>query len=112
MKPKMRVIQIIPRQNSRLYALMIQKEIELAKRNKGTFHRSGPKQKDVAKWSHATYDGWVWLERGLGEVVLAELGTRSSNGDEWQLLHAFLGFLDRHFADKIAAINIQYIPEK
>ncbi len=108
----MRVIQIIPRKRCRLYGLMVQKEIELAKRNVGTFRRSASKQKGVAKWAHSTYPGWVWLERGLGEVVLAELDSRSSNQDEWQLLHAFLGFVDRHFGDKIAAINIQYVAEK
>ena len=27
---------------------------------------------------------------------------------EWQLLQAILGFIDRHFADEIRAINIQY----
>ncbi len=108
----MRVIQIIPRQRCRLYGLIVQEEIELAKRNRGTFYRSGSKQKDVAKWAHKTYKGWIWLERGLGEVVLAELDSKSSSQDDWQLLHAFLGFLDRHFADKIAAVNIQYAGEK
>ena len=63
--------------------------------------------------SHSTYPGWVWLERGLGEVVLAEIGTAGlrtrTSGNS---LHAFLRFIDRHFGDKIAAINIQYVPEK
>jgi hypothetical protein len=108
----MRVIQIIPRKQCRLYGMLVQKEIELAKRNVGTFRRSGRKQKNVAKWDHKNFQGWIWLERGLGEVVLAELDSKSSNDDEWQLLHAFLGFVDRHFGDKIAAINIQYVPEK
>jgi hypothetical protein len=108
----MRLIQITPRDGSRLYGMLVKKEIELSRRGKGTFFRNGPKQKNIAKWSHATYKGWIWLERGLGEVVLAELHTRSSKEDDWQLLHAFLGFLDRHFAESIATVNIQYVPEK
>lgn len=108
----MRLIQIIPRDHCRLYGLIVKKEIDLYKRGKGTFYRSGSKRKNSAKWAHSTYKGWIWLERSLGEVVLAELQSKSSGGDEWQLLHAFLGFLDRHFADKIAAVHIQYEPEK
>jgi hypothetical protein len=108
----MRLIQIIPRKQCRLYGLMVQKEIDLAKSNKGTFRRSASKEKNIAKWAHKSYNGWIWLERGLGEVVSARLDTRSSHEDEWQLFHAFLGFVDRHFGDKIAAINIQYVPEK
>ena len=77
----MRLIQIIPRKQCRLYGLMVQKEIDLAKRNKGTFRRSASKEKNVAKWAHKSYNGWIWLERGLGEVVSARLDTRSSNED-------------------------------
>ena len=108
----MRLIQIIPWKQCRLYGLMVQKEIDLAKSNKGTFRRSASKEKGIAKWAHKSYNGWIWLERGLGEVVSARLDTRSSNEDEWQLFHAFLGFVDRHFGDRIAAINIQYVPEQ
>jgi hypothetical protein len=107
-----RLIQIVPRDRCRLYGLIVKKEIELYKRGKGTFYRSGSKQKNAGKWAHSTYKGWIWLERGLGEVVLAELQSKSSDKDEWQLLHAFLGFLDRHFADKIAAVHIQYGSKK
>ena len=105
----MRLIQVIPRKGFRLYGAIVKKEVDLFKRGKGTFFRSSAKVKDTAKWSHKSYNGWIWIGRGLGEVVVAELQSKTVSRDEWQLFHAFLGFLDRHFADKIEAINIQYL---
>jgi len=40
--------------------------------------------------------------------VVAEFRTVSSAQDDCQLLNSFIGLLDRHFADKIEAMNIQY----
>jgi hypothetical protein len=108
----MRLIQIIPKRRYRLYGALVKKEVELYRNGRGTFFRSSAKQKDVTKWSHKSYKGWLWIKRGLGEVVVAELQTLSSSQDEWQLFHAFMGFLDRHFADKIQVINIQYFSSK
>jgi hypothetical protein len=104
----LKLVQIIPRGGFRLYGAIVKKEIQLYKNNKGTFYRSGAKTKNAAKWLHKSYGGWIWIERGLGEVVIAELRSKTANKEEWQLFHAFLGFLDRHFAGKIAAINVQY----
>jgi hypothetical protein len=105
----MRLIQIIPKRGFRLYGAIVKKEIELFKKNKGTFFRSSAKLKNTTKWSHKSYKGWIWIGRSLSEVVVAELQTKSASQDEWQLFHAFLGFLDRHFAGKIESINVQYL---
>lgn len=85
---------------------MVAKELELARKNKGTFRRSAPKQKNRAKWTHTKYQGWIRLTRGTGEVV--EIEVRTKKGAEWQLLRAVLGFIDRHFGPKVGAINIRY----
>jgi len=85
---------------------MVAKEAELSRKNKGTFRRSAPKQKNRPKWTHKSYQGWLKLKRGMGEVV--EIEVRSKKGAEWQLLRAILGFVDRHFGPKVRAINIQY----
>jgi len=39
---------------------------------------------------------------------VAEVRSLSQAEDQWQLLHAFLGWLDREFAHKILTVNIQY----
>jgi hypothetical protein len=56
-------IQVVPENGANLYGAMIAKEIELARRNAGTLHRSGPKLKDRAKWVHSKYPGWINLAR-------------------------------------------------
>jgi len=103
----MRRVQIIPEDDFRLYGAMIAKEVELAKRKRGTFHRSGARAKNKAKWTHSSYAGWIKIARGMGEVVLIEVHSKKG-GTEWQLLHAILGFLDRHFSDKISTVQIHY----
>jgi len=102
----MRLIQIVPQKQYNLYGALVAKELQLRRKHQGTFRRSGTKQKHYAKWNHKNYTGWLWLQQGLGGVVNVELQSKTS--DEWQLLHAFLGFVDRHFADRIQSIHIQY----
>jgi hypothetical protein len=103
----MRQVQIIPKGGFRLYGAIVAKEVELAKKNRGTFHRSAAKQKNRAKWSHSNYPGWIRIARGMGEVVMIEVHSKKE-GAEWQLLQAILGFLDRHFSDKVRTIHIHY----
>jgi hypothetical protein len=90
----MKVIQIVPQEGLALYAVLAKKEAEIRKKGLGTFYRAAAKKRNSSKWRHKAYRGWVNLERGLGEVVLAEM--------------AFLGFIDRHFDDRIPAITIHY----
>jgi hypothetical protein len=106
----MKILQIIPRQRVRLYGAIVKKEVDLARKKKGTFFRAAAKERNEAKWRHSNYKGWINLRRGLSEVVMAEIKTigDSAADEEWKILHAFLGFLDRHFGDQIVAINIQY----
>lgn len=105
----MRRIQIVPKAGFNLYGAMIAKEVELAQKNQGTLHRSGKKMKDRARWSHKTYKGWIKLQRGLGNIVVAELLSTARDDSEWQLLQSFLGFVDRHYSDQVQAISIQYV---
>ena len=104
----MRRIQIVPKPGNNLYGEMIAKEISLAQKKQGTLHRSGLKKKAKAKWAHKTFKGWINLQRGLGNLVLAEIISTAKNNSEWQLLQSFLGFVDRHFSDKVQAVSIQY----
>jgi hypothetical protein len=49
----------------------------------------------------------VHLQRGLSEIVTVEVRPLSDDQD-WQMLSAFLGFVNRHFGGQIAAIDIHY----
>jgi hypothetical protein len=103
-----RIVQIVPSEGVNIYAEMTQKVRELSQSKKGAFSRSGKKVKDRAKWTHKSYKGWIKLQRTMSEVVVAEVKSLSHSEDHWQLFHAFLGWLDRHFDDKILSINIHY----
>lgn len=103
----MKLVQIIPIDRKRLYGAMVRKEAAIRKKGTGTFYRAGAKRRNEARWKHTRYKGWVHLERGLAEVVTAEINTLAPEED-WQLLPAFLGWLDRHFGDQVLAVNIQY----
>ena len=103
----MRQLQVIPKAGYRLYGAMVAKEVELKRKNQGTFRRSASKEKNRAKWTHSRHSGWINLKRGMGEVVQLEVKSKKED-TEWQLFHAILGFIDRHYADRIRAVNIQY----
>lgn len=103
-----KLIQIVPDPGTRLFGLMVKKEVELSQKNRGTFRRSASKERDRAKWSHTKYKGWIKLQRTEGEVVAVEIRSRSQSDDEWQLLHAFIGWVDRHFGDQIQSLHIHY----
>lgn len=101
-------IQVVPKGTFNLYGRLVKREIELWKKGRGTFHRSGPKVRERAKWSHEKHPGWVNLGRGLGDVVVAEVHTKTGPDQEWLLLSAFLGFLLRHFREHIQAVSLQF----
>ena len=103
-----RIVQITPHEGVNLYSLMTQKVRDLSNKNQGAFARAGKKTRDRAKWTHKTYKGWIKLHRSACEIVVAEVKSLSLAGDQWQLLHAFLGWLDRHFSDQVLTITILY----
>jgi hypothetical protein len=40
--------------------------------------------------------------------MIAAVRSLSQAEDQWLLFHAFLGWLDRKFAQKILTVNVQY----
>lgn len=102
----MRHVQIIPRGAYPLFAALAAREAALSRKGRGTFRRRGRKSKNRARWVHIRFSGSLELRRGMGEVV--EIKLKSKKGAEWQLLTAFVGFVDRNFSPRVRAINIQY----
>ena len=104
-----RVVQVIPKPGVRLYGAMVKKQRELQHSAPApAFYRAGAKERNRAKWVHVKHRGWVNLQRTSGEVVCVQVKSRSQKGDDWQLFHTFLGWVDRHFGDSITAVNISY----
>ncbi len=99
-------LTIAPQPGHDIYSLLNQKEKALRGSNT-TFSRSGPKRKDRDKWVHARHKGWIQFQRCLGGVLVAEVKSRDPEST-WALLTSFIGYVDRHFRDSVASVNIQY----
>src|SRR3954453_13349253 len=98
---------ITPQVDEEIYALLVKKERELRANKRGTLHRYGPKMRDRDKWYHNSFNGWIQFQRCLGGVSVAVLQSKNAE-QQWQLLSAFLGFLDRHFRNQISSIYLNY----
>ena len=101
----MKIVQIVPRGKVRLFGAIVKKEADIRKNDRGTFYRAGRGTQHAAKWNHKRYKGSVSLRHGDDETVTAQV---RSPDQEWQMLSAFLGWLNRHFGDRVTAVTIQY----
>ncbi len=98
----MKIIQVVPRRNNKLKlkTLLDQKEREL--RGSSTFVRQR-----AGRWMHKRYPGWINWDEVSGGILVVEIQSRVADA-EWQLLRAFVGYLDRHFSEQIESITITY----
>lgn len=103
----MKLIDIEPAGRAKLFDALIEKEDAIRSAGRGTFFRDGPARRNSATWKHRAYPGRVELKREETAAVSARIRT-NDKAREWQMLSAFLGFVDRHFGDRIEAINIRY----
>jgi len=101
----MKLVQIVPRGKVRLFGAIVKKEADIRKNDRGTFYRVGRATTRATRWNHKRFSGSVDLKHGDDETVTARVKSRSQ---EWQILSAFLGWVDRHFGDRVTAVNIQY----
>jgi len=100
----MRIVQVTARPTCKnLYSLIKQKERELRQKGKGTLHRSGEN-----RWKHVSYSGYIDFYKANSSISIFEVKSKSEDGSNWQLLHSFLGFLDRHFYEEMESITVLY----
>ncbi len=103
----MKVLEILPSDRTHLYSAMMKKQAEIRRRGRGTFSRARAGKRNAARWTHVRYKGSINLEPRPSEAVAAVIKS-PDRGDEARLLSSFLGWLDRHFGEHLAAVNIQY----
>jgi hypothetical protein len=103
----MKLVEIVPRERTRLYGVLVAKEAAIRKNGRGTYVRVGRKTQNRARWKHKNYTGSVQLERGDSETVIAKVRAAAPE-DERKLLSSFLGFVDRHAGDQVLKITIEY----
>ncbi|HWE20469.1 MAG TPA: hypothetical protein VG758_25390 [Hyphomicrobiaceae bacterium] len=99
----MKMIQITPTDRNRLYQAMVKKESDIRRERAGAFSRVGVKTANKATWKHVRFKGRIKLNREASETVTA----RVSSAD-WQLLSAFIGWVDRHFGNQVQSVHIEY----
>ena len=51
----MKVVEIVPRERTRLYGMLVAKEAAIRKGGRGTYVRVGRKTKDATRWKHRNY---------------------------------------------------------
>ncbi|HJS56345.1 MAG TPA: hypothetical protein VJ765_17455 [Chitinophagaceae bacterium] len=100
----MRIVQVVSKPgHENLYSLIKKKEIELRQKKRGTLRRIKPN-----RWKHVSYKGIIDFYKANKDISIFELKQKSDESNDWQLLHSFLGFLDRHFHEEIESITILY----
>ncbi len=98
----MKILQVVPRRTNKksLKQQLINKEREL--RGRTTFLR-----KRAGRWAHLKYPGYIGWNEASGGILVAEIHSREPE-EEWKLLQAFIGYLDRHLSDQIETITVFY----
>jgi hypothetical protein len=101
----MKVVEIVPRERTRLYGTLVAKEEAIRKGGRGTYVRVGRKRRDAARWKHKNYRGSVALKRGDAESSpprsrAANPRTSASCCRRFDLSIAI--------PDRVASINIHY----
>jgi len=100
---KMKLVQVVPAADSKISLKTLLKAKERELRGKAT---AFIRQKE-GRWVHVKYPGWINWDEAVGGVLVAEVNTKKPEF-EWQLLQAFIGYLDRHLGESIGAIWIAY----
>jgi hypothetical protein len=99
----MKILQVVPRPRNKVKLKALLKGTERHLRGANTTFR----RTREGRWKHVKYPGWVQWDGAPGDLLVAEIRTRVKD-HEWQMLHAFIGYLDRHLGEAIESISIYY----
>jgi hypothetical protein len=99
----MKILQVVPKAgiNGKLKSSLKNTERQL----RGP-HTTFERVKE-GRWKHVRYPGWIQWEAAAGGLLLAEIHTQAKD-HEWQILEAFIGYLDRHLGEQIESVSILY----
>ncbi len=98
----MKIVMIIPYDDERPTLKTLLNETERRLRGKGTTLI----REKAGRWVHKNYRGWINWDVAKGGIIVAEIQSRKPQA-EWQLLQAFIGYLNRHLGDYIDTIIIK-----
>ena len=99
----MKLVQIIPYSDKKPNLKVLLKNTERELRGRGTTF----KRQREGRWVHARYPGWINWDLTKGGILVAEVQSKKPDA-EWQLLQAFIGYVDRHIGKYVQTISIIY----
>jgi hypothetical protein len=99
----MKILQVVPKlgTNSKLKPMLKNTERNLRGPHT-TFHRMRE-----GRWKHVKYAGWIQWDQAVGGLLVAEIQSKVKD-HEWQVMDAFIGYLDRHLGEHIESISVYY----
>jgi len=99
----MKILQVVPKPgiNSKLKTIL--KTTERTLRGPHTTFR----RMREGRWKHVKHPGWIQWDEAVGGLLLAEIHTKVKD-HEWQMMDAFIGYLDRHLGEQIESISVYY----
>ncbi len=99
----MKILHVVPTPGTKAKLKTLLKHAERQLRgNHTTFHRERE-----GRWKHVKYPGWIRWDEAPGNLLVAEIQTKVKD-HEWQMLQAFIGYLDRHLGEQIECISVHY----
>jgi hypothetical protein len=99
----MKILEVVPKQGTRGKLKTMLKATERHLRGPHTtFHRERE-----GRWKHVKYPGWIQWDGAPGNLLIAEIHTQAKD-HEWQMLQAFIGYLDRHLGPQIESVSVHY----
>ena len=99
----MKIVQVVPRPGGDTTLKARLKDTERQLRGPHTTF----KRVREGRWRHVKYPGWVRWDEAPGGLLVAEIHTKVAD-HEWQLLHGFIGSLDRHLGGQVESISVYY----
>ena len=99
----MKLLQIVPLVDDKPTLKALLKDTERELRGRGTTF----KRQREGRWVHTRYPGWINWDLAKGGIIVAEVQSKRPHA-EWQLLQAFIGYVDRHIGQYVQSINIIY----
>lgn len=99
----MKILQVVSRSGSDGKPKALLKGTE---RNLRGPHTTFQRERE-GRWKHVKYPGWIQWSDAPGNLLVAEIHTKVKD-HEWQMLQAFIGYLDRHLGEHIESISVHY----
>ena len=99
----MKILQVVPKAGNHAKLKSALKTTERGLRGPHTTF----KRMREGRWKHVKYPGWIQWDQAPGGLLVAEIHTKVKD-HEWQMMDAFIGYLDRHLGGEIDSISVYY----